>query len=40
MLQILSVAILEKTPVFDLFAELNRRNADEQNRNQLSLFDF
>jgi hypothetical protein len=37
--QILSVAILEKTPVFELFSEINRRPSEDGNRNQLTLFD-
>lgn len=39
-LQILSVTILEKTPIFELFSELRRRNAEGENHNQLQLFDF
>lgn len=39
-LQILSVTILEKTPVSELFSEFRRRNADDEDRNQLMLFDF
>jgi IS4 transposase len=37
--QILSVAILEKTPVFELFSEINRHPSEDGNRNQLTLFD-
>jgi DDE family transposase/uncharacterized protein DUF4372 len=37
--QILSVAILEKTPVFELYSEINRRPEQNENRNQLTLFD-
>jgi len=38
-LQILSVTILEKTPIFELFSEAQRRGAEEQNANQLKLFE-
>lgn len=38
-LQILSVTILEKTPVFELFSEIKRKADDDQNSNQLSLFE-
>ncbi len=37
--QILSVTILEKTPVFELFSEIRRRNGEHENANQLNLFD-
>jgi len=37
--QILSVTILEKTPVFELFSEAARRPAEVENPNQLTLFD-
>lgn len=37
--QILSVTILEKTPVFELFSEVKRPVADEENPKQLALFD-
>ena len=37
--QILSVAILQKTPVFELFSEINRPSPEDENRNQLTLFD-
>jgi Transposase DDE domain/Domain of unknown function (DUF4372) len=40
LLQILSVTILEKTPVSELFSEFRRQNAEEQNRNQLTLFNL
>jgi hypothetical protein len=38
--QILSVMILEKTPVKQAFAEINLKSAEDENRNQLRLFDF
>ena len=38
--QILSVAILEKTPVFQLFSEIKQRGNEVENDNQLSLFDL
>lgn len=37
-LQILSVTLLEKTPVFELFSEVRRQSAKDENANQLSLF--
>jgi hypothetical protein len=37
--QILSVTILEKTPVFKLFSEIRQRVDDGENRNQLLLFE-
>jgi hypothetical protein len=37
-LQILSMTILEKTPVFELFSEIHRDNCQEENPKQLSLF--
>jgi IS4 transposase len=37
--QVLSVALLEKTPVLELFSEINRRSSERENRNQLTLFD-
>ncbi|HEY8748377.1 MAG TPA: IS4 family transposase [Tepidisphaeraceae bacterium] len=37
--QILSVTILEKVPVFELFSEIKQNSAEDQNSNQLSLFD-
>jgi Transposase DDE domain/Domain of unknown function (DUF4372) len=37
-LQILSVTILEKTPVFELFSEVRRQSAKDEDANQLSLF--
>ena len=36
--QILGVAILEKTPVFELFSEIKQRCPEIENRNQLMLF--
>jgi hypothetical protein len=38
-LQILSVTILEKTPVSVLFSEENQRKINDENHNQLQLFD-
>ena len=38
--QILSVMIFEKTPINQVFSEIQQKNAEGQNRNQLSLFDF
>jgi hypothetical protein len=38
--QILGVMILEKTPVNQLFSEIQLKNIEAQNRNQLTLFDF
>jgi hypothetical protein len=37
--QILSVTILEKTAVFELFSEIRRREGEGENHNQLSLFE-
>lgn len=37
--QILSVTILEKTPVFELFSEIGRRGFEGQDAKQLVLFD-
>jgi hypothetical protein len=37
--QILSVTILEKTPVFELFSEIRRCSKDNENSKQLTLFD-
>lgn len=37
--QILSVTILEKTPVSMLFSEINRSKSEGEDRNQLELFD-
>lgn len=39
-LQILSVTILEKTPVFELFSHINHPVQEDSNRNQLALFDL
>jgi hypothetical protein len=39
-MQILSVTILEKTPVFELFSGLNGRFAEHESCNQLMLFDL
>lgn len=38
--QILSVLLVEKTPVSEAFSELHSQNREHENRNQLSLFDF
>ena len=38
MFQILSVTILEKTPVFELFSEIRQCGGEEEDCNQLSLF--
>jgi IS4 transposase len=38
--QILSVTILEKTPVFQLFSEIRQRDDECENRNQLPLFEL
>ena len=40
LLQILSVTILEKTPVSQLFSETNRTGDESQNRKQLTLFEI
>ena len=37
--QILSVTILEKTPIFELFSEITRSKIESEDRNQLTLFD-
>ena len=37
--QILSVTILKKTPVFELFSEIRRSSGQSENPNQLTLFD-
>jgi len=39
-LQILSVTILQKEPVFEVFSENNQKKADDDNRNQLQLFNL
>jgi IS4 transposase len=38
--QILGVMVFEKTPINQLFSEIERKNAESENRNQLTLFDF
>ena len=38
--QILGVMVFEKTPINQVFSELQQKNAEEQNRNQLTLFEF
>jgi hypothetical protein len=38
--QILGVMIFEKTPINQLFSEIQRENPEDQNRNQLTLFEF
>jgi hypothetical protein len=38
--QILGVMIFEKTPINQAFSELQQKNAENENRNQLTLFDF
>lgn len=38
--QILSVTVTEKTPVKQVFSEIQKKNAGDENRNQLKLFDF
>jgi hypothetical protein len=37
--QILSVTILEKIPINQLFSDIQERNSENENRNQLTLFD-
>jgi hypothetical protein len=39
-MQVLSVMILEKTPINQLFSEIQQQNAEDHNHNQLSLFEF
>ena len=39
-MQVLSVMILEKTPINQVFLEIAQKNTEGQNHNQLSLFDF
>ena len=39
-LQVLSLMLFEKTPVFEVFMGDSRRNEDSQNHNPLTLFDF
>ena len=38
--QILSVVILEKTPINHVFSEIQQKNPEDQNCNQLTLFEF
>ena len=38
--QILSVMIIEKIPVNQAFAEIQQKNDEDENRNQLKLFEF
>jgi len=38
--QILGVILLEKTPINQAFLELQGKNEEEENRNQLLLFDI
>jgi IS4 transposase len=38
--QILSVTVIEKTPVNQVFSEIQEKNVEDENRNQLKLFDF
>jgi len=38
--QILSVMAFEKTPIDQVFSEIQPKNDEDQNRNQLMLFDF
>jgi hypothetical protein len=38
--QILGVMVFEKTPIIQVFSEIQQKNAEEQNRNQLTLFEF
>ena len=40
MLQILSLTLFEKTPIFQAFADEKTPNADGPSHNQLSLFDI
>jgi Domain of unknown function (DUF4372)/Transposase DDE domain len=39
-LQILSVTLFEKSPLFSIFQPLTDKNDDDQNHNYMSLFDF
>jgi hypothetical protein len=39
-LQILSVTILEKTPIYQLFSEVHPMDPENENRNQLMLFEI
>jgi hypothetical protein len=38
--QILSVMVFEKTPIKQVFSEIQQGNAEDHNRNQLTLFEF
>jgi IS4 transposase len=38
--QILSITVIEKTPINQVFSEIQEKNAEDENRNQLKLFDF
>jgi hypothetical protein len=38
--QILSVTVIEKTPINQLFSEIQQENAEDENHNQLKLFEF
>lgn len=38
--QILGVMIFEKTPINQVFSEIQQKNSEGENRNQLTLFDF
>ena len=39
-MQVLSVTIFEKTPINEVFSELHSQTTEDQNHNQLSLFEF
>lgn len=38
--QILGIMLFEKTPINQVFSEIQRLNADDEDRNQLTLFDL
>jgi hypothetical protein len=38
--QILGVMLFEKTPINQVFSEIDQKNAEDENRNQLTLFEF
>ena len=38
--QILSVTLFEKNPINQVFSEIQKKNSESENRNQLRLFDF
>ena len=38
--QILGVMVFEKTPISQVFSEIQQKDAEDENRNQLILFDF